>query len=97
MLRVKRRDAQLVICPIRDIERYFEVVRDTRVDLTRRYLFRPVTSDEGVKDTLLSSSAAESRLKGYLKEMKVDEGETLHGFRSGCAVTVALTDENCQK
>lgn len=25
--------------------------------------------------------------------MKVDEGETLHGFRSGCAVTVALTDE----
>lgn len=68
VLRVKRRDAQLVICPIRDIERYFEVVRDTRVDLTRRYLFRPVTSDEGVKDTPLSSSAAESRLKGYLRK-----------------------------
>lgn len=38
-----------------------------------------------------SSSAAEARLKVYLKEMKADDGETLHRFRSGCAIALALT------
>ncbi|KAJ7371047.1 hypothetical protein OS493_028210 [Desmophyllum pertusum] len=41
--------------------------------------------------TVDSYIAAESRLKSYLKEMKADSGETLHGFRSGCAITLALT------
>ena len=39
----------------------------------------------------LSSSAAEARLKTYLKEMGSDNGETLHGFRSGCAITLSLS------
>ena len=40
---------------------------------------------------LFSSSAAEARLKLYLREMGMDGGETLHGFRSGCAITLALS------
>ena len=79
------------ICPIQGIERYMEVTRGIRVDLTCGYLFRPTTPDLGIKDAPFSSSAAESRLKGYLKEMNADNGETLHGFRSGCAITLALT------
>ena len=86
-----RRNAQEEICPIRGIECYMEVTRDMRVDLTCGYLFRPVTPDLGIKDAPFSSSAAESRLKSYLKEMSADNGETLHGFRSGCAITLALT------
>ena len=39
----------------------------------------------------LSSSAAEARLKGYLQEMGSDNGETLYGFRAGCAITLALS------
>ena len=27
----------------------------------------------------------------YLNEMGADDGETLHGFRAGCAITLALT------
>jgi len=42
-------------------------------------------------DSPFSAAAAEAWLKLYLKEMGVDEGETLHGFRSGCAITVALS------
>ena len=42
-------------------------------------------------DAPLSSATAEARLKLYLKQMKADEGETLPGFRSGCAITLALT------
>ena len=86
-----RRNAQAEICPIRGIERYMEVACDIRVDLTRGYLFRPTTPDLGIKNAPFTSSAAESRLKSYLKEMKADSGETLHGFRSGCAITLALT------
>jgi len=85
-----RRNAQAEICPVRGIERYMEVTRDRRVDLTCGYLFRPIAPDLGIKDAPFTSSAAESRLKGYLKEMKADNGETLHGFRSGCAITLAL-------
>ena len=44
-----------------------EVTRDMRVDLTCVYLFRPITPDLGIKDAPFTSSAAESRLKGYLK------------------------------
>ena len=49
--------------------------RDIRVNLTCGHLFRPITSDWGIKDAPFTSSAAESRLKGYLKEMNADNGE----------------------
>ena len=42
-------------------------------------------------DSPFSSAAAEDQLKLYLKEMGVDDGETLHGFRSGRAITLALS------
>ena len=42
-------------------------------------------------DSPFSSATAEGCLKSYLKEMRADDGETLHGFRSRCAITLALT------
>ena len=42
-------------------------------------------------DSPFGSSTAEARLKVYLNEMGADDGETLHGFRAGCAITLALT------
>ena len=78
------------ICPIRGIEQYIEIARQMRIDLSRGYLFRSTTPSGGIQDLPLRSSTAEARLKGYLKDMGADEGETLHGFRSGCAITLAL-------
>ena len=86
-----RRNPQSVICPVKGVEQYVEVARELGVDLTKGYLFRPTTSNNGVQDSPFSSSAADARLKVYLKQMKADDGETLHGFRSGCALTLALT------
>ena len=86
-----RRNPQSVICPVKGVEQYVEVARELGVDLTKGYLFRPTTSNNGVQDSPFSSSAADARLKVYLKQMKADDGETLHGFRSGCAITLALT------
>ena len=85
-----RRNPHTTICPIRGIEQYIEVGRQMRVDLTRGYLFRSTTPSGGIQDLPLRSSTAEARLKGYLKDMDADEGERLHGFRSGCAITLAF-------
>lgn len=86
-----RRNPQTNICPIRAIEQYIDVARQMNVDLTRGYLFRPTTPNGGIQNVPFTSAAAEARLKTYLKAMGADEGETLHGFRAGCAITLALT------
>ena len=67
------------------------LAQQLRIDLTRGYLFRPTTPQGGILDAPFSSTAAEARLKGYLREMGSDDGETLHGFRAGCAITLALS------
>jgi integrase len=89
-----RRNPNLTICPVAAIEHYVAVSNAMQIDLTTGYLFRPTTPQGGVKNSPLTSSAAEARLKHYLTEMKDDDGETLHGFRSGCAITLALTGSN---
>ena len=86
-----RRNLQSVICSIRGIEHYVDVARSTQVDLTCGYLFRPTTPNGGILDAPFTSTTAEARLKLYLKEMGQDDGETLHGFRSGCSIILALS------
>ena len=86
-----KRNPQTRICPVQGIEYYMTVAQYLRIDLTRGYLFRPTTPEGGILDAPFSSSAAEARLKGYLQEMESDNGETLHGFRAGCAITLALS------
>ena len=60
---------------------------DYRVSLQTNY----PPPQGGVIDAPFSFSAAEARFKVYLKEMGADGGETLHGFRSGCVMTLALS------
>ena len=86
-----RRNSNSTICPVKAIEEYIVISRQLQIDLTTGYLFRPTTPQGGVIDAPFSSSAAEARLKVYLKEMGADDGETLHGFRSRCAITLALS------
>ena len=64
---------------------------ELRIDLTRDYIFRPTTLQGGILDAPFSSTAAEALLRGYLREMGSDDGETLHSFRAGCAITLALS------
>ena len=39
----------------------------------------------------LLSSTAESRFTKYLRDAHIDSGESLHSFRSGCALTLAFS------
>ena len=58
------------------------VASELRITLSNGYLFRPTNHQGHIVNKPLTSSSAEARLKYYL---------TLHGFRSGSAITLALS------
>ena len=72
-------------------QKYMDVTRQLSIDLIRGYLFLPTTPTGGIQDSWFSSIAVEVHLKTYFKGMGADEGQTLHGFRWRCAITLALT------
>lgn len=88
-----RRNPQLAIGPIKEIEQYMLVARDLKIDLTTGYLFCPTNPQGGIVDSPFSSATAEARLKSYLKKMRADDGETLHGFRFISAFPVNHSDK----
>jgi len=61
------------------------------VDLTKGYLFRTVSDSGRVLDKPVTYSVVYERLRYYLLCLGVYEGETPHSFRSGCAITMALS------
>ena len=69
---------------------HIEMARQLSVELTLGYHFHPTTRSGGIQDVPLTSSSALVRLRAHLKEMGSDDAETLHGFRSRCAITLAL-------
>lgn len=86
-----RRHLNPELCPVKAIETYVAVASELRVSVTNGYLFRPTDPQGHIVNKPFTSSSAEARLKLYLKEAQIDEGETLHSFRSGSAITLALS------
>ena len=86
-----RRHPNPAICTVAAIELYVAICAELAIDVSKGYLFRPTTPQGDIVDKPLSSSTAHQRLKVYLKETCLEEGETLHSFRSGCAITLALS------
>ena len=86
-----QRNPQSNICPVLGIERYLSLAEQLQVDLRPGYLFRPTNPQGAIINAPFTSSAAEARLKKYLMEMGTGEEATLHGFRAGCAITLALS------
>ena len=54
--------------------------------MTNGYIFRPTNPHGHIVNKPLASSTADERLKLYLTEAQIYEGETLHSFRSGSAI-----------
>jgi hypothetical protein len=86
-----RRCANSDICPVRGIEVYMAIANDLEIDLRDGYLFRPTNAQGFIVNSPLTSDTVNSRLKSYLVDMGEYDGETAHGFRAGCAITLALT------
>ena len=84
-----RRCAALDVCPVVNFERYIAICKLLDIKLGDGYLFRS-TKGNSVLNEPFAGSAVHSRLKVYLKEAGVDEGETPHSARSGCSITLTL-------
>ena len=61
------------------------------MDLLAGYLFRPRSSAGKIQNKQIAGSTLQSRLRCYLQEAKIYNGETLHSFRAGLAITLALS------
>ena len=79
------------MCPVKAIETYVAVASELRISVINGYLFRPTNPQGDIVNKRLASSTADERLKLCLKEAQIYEGETLHSFRSGSAITLALS------
>ena len=86
-----RRYEDISLCPIAAVERYFSVSSTLGVDLATGFLFLPLTPRHMVENKQLSTGALQSRLKLYLENAGIYDGESLHSFRSGIAITLALS------
>lgn len=67
------------------------IARELGISLSCGYLFRSTNHQGHIVDTPLLSSTSESRLRMYLRDARIDSGETIHSFRSGCALTLAFS------
>lgn len=81
-----------LLCSVMAYRSYVEGSLDMGVNLKTGYLFRTLDPSKGsVTDYLVSSSTMSERLKIYLSVLGIDEGETLHGIRGSCAITLATS------
>lgn len=85
-----RRHHNPELCPVKAIETYVAICSELQIRLTEGYLFRPTNPQGHIINKPFTGSAADGRLKIYLKKTQLDEGETLHSFRCGSAITLAL-------
>ena len=63
----------------------------SHITLSDGYLFRATNQQGHMVDKPLLSSTGESCFKKYIRDAQIDSGESLHNFRSGCAITLALS------
>ena len=78
-------------CPVQGLEKYLEISRRFSIDLSTGYLFRPVSPEGVVLDAPLSYEATHDRLKFYLNTLGINQGETPHSLRAGCAISMRET------
>ena len=89
----------LSLCPVKAIEIYISVSELLGISLRQGYLFRPTTPSGEAQSGPLDSSAAQSRLSTYVQGLPMVFGNrriTLHGLRSGCAISLAMSGVDLQ-
>ena len=85
------------VCPVAGLEFYMSVAKSLGIDLSTGYIFRIV--DDRKRDVLddhVSYSTMYDRLKYYLAVLGIDQGESLHSFRCGSAITLGLSSGSSQ-
>lgn len=91
----------IALCPVRAVERYVEIARSVGWNMDSGYLFPTVSpgTDGGppVRGRKpVSASEMTAALKGYTKEVGIDQEFTVHSFRAGGAITQALDGQSLE-
>lgn len=88
---VVKRCGDDAVCPVKALEALMDFSQSSNIDLRNGYVFRIVTEAGRVLDRPVNYSVVYERLRYYLVTLGLYDGETPHSFRSGCAVTLALS------
>ena len=87
------------LCPVAAIEAYVKLCDLLEIPIRQGYLFRPLDPTGKVGTTSFDSAATQSRLSHYVSYLPDVFGSrriTLHGFRSGCAISLAMAGVDLQ-
>ena len=77
-------------CPVTNIQYYLALSKKMDIDLQFGFLFRVTDRQGNISDAPFTGSAVANRLRKHLKDKGIFDGETVHGFRSGCSITLSL-------
>ena len=86
-----RRHTDSSLCPVKAIDVYVAISSVLSVNLSTSYLFQPLTSGGKIINSQTANSTLQSRLRYYLGGAQIYDGETLHSFRDGVAIALALS------
>ncbi|CAC5396545.1 unnamed protein product [Mytilus coruscus] len=87
---VLQRDQALLKLPLLN----HTFMKNHGISLKTGYLFRIITESDRVLENQVSYCSIYERFKGYLITLGIFEGETPHSMRAGCAIMLALSDDN---
>ena len=87
-----KRHVDPTVCPVTAVEVYVNLCDLLKVPVRRGFLFRPLNPSGEVLPAPFGSAAAQSRLSLYASQLPdlANRNVTLHGLRSGCAISLAL-------
>ena len=85
-----KQTANPAICPLRNLQFFVELCNSMRLDLSAGFLFCPTSKKGGVVNAPLLTSTVQARLVKYLSSLAINDGETVHGFRSGTSILLRL-------
>ena len=93
-----KRGSNKLVCPVRGLEIYFRIseLLGLKFD-AQSFIFRSLSKQNTVTVLQLQSAAAQARLNVYtsfLNGQLSSDNFTIHGFRSGAAVSLALEGVN---
>ena len=82
-------------CPVAGIEMYFKIAEAMGITVSRGFLFKSLTKEGKISSAPFSAAAARARFQVYCHALFSewpDRQFSLHSFRSGAAVSLALLD-----
>ena len=88
-----KRHPDSTICPVTAVEVYIAVCDLLKISIRQGYLFRLLNPSGEILPAPFESATAQARLSTYVRRIPafVNRNVTLHGLRSGCAISLAIS------